>query len=154
MVNRIVAALGIVFATVCCACGGTAPIPSIEATTFAAALNVDLPSSTRTADGEYYRDLVVGTGAPVAAGQKLTVDYSGFFVDGSKFDSSASRGPFSFVLGAHEVIAGWDEGLAQVRVGSTRQLIIPPALGYGASGAGPIPPNSILVFTVRVNSAQ
>ena len=135
------------------ACGGPS-VPTIESTQFGASLQVDLKASTKTADGEYFRDVIPGTGAVVERGQLLQVNYSGFFADGSPFDSSTGRGPFSFHLGAGEVIMGWDQGLIGVRVGCTRQLIIPPALGYGSNGQGPIPPNAILVFTVQVISAQ
>lgn len=135
------------------ACGG-ASVPTIESTTFATSLNVDLHASTKTADGEYFRDLAAGTGAVTAKGQVLQVNYTGWLADGTQFDSSTGRGPFSFHLGAGEVIQGWDEGLTGVHVGSTRQLIIPSSLGYGSSGQGPIPPNAILVFTVQVLSAN
>ena len=136
------------------ACAGVDAAPTIEGTTFADSLGVNLAASTKTVDGMYYRDLTAGSGAVVAAGQTLTVDYTGWLTNGTQFDTSAGRGPFSFKLGAAQVIPGWDEGLAGVHVGSTRQLIIPPALAYGPYQNGPIPPNSILVFTVQVNSAQ
>ena len=107
---------------------------------------------TTTASGLQYWDIVVGTGATAAAGQMVKVHYTGFLTTGQKFDSSRDRGePFSFPLGAGQVIKGWDEGVAGMKVGGQRQLRIPPALGYGASGAGgAIPPNATLIFDVEL----
>lgn len=146
-------AAAIVFALGVFACAASA-VPTIETTTFASSLGVDLSASTKTVDGAYYRDLAVGTGSAVTPGQTLSVHYTGWLADGTEFDSNAGAGEFSFRLGAGQVIGGWDEGLAGVKVGGTRQLIIPPALGYGVSGYGPIPPNAILVFAVQIDSAQ
>jgi FKBP-type peptidyl-prolyl cis-trans isomerase FkpA len=131
------------------------PAIPIENTTFASALGVDLAASTRTTNGAYYRDIVVGTGATIAAGQHLTVRYSGWLANGTLFDSNLSAAsPLPFTFGVGAVIEGWDEGLIGIKVGGTRQLIIPPSLGYGAADYGPIPANSVLVFTVQVVSAQ
>ena len=101
-------------------------------------------------------DLVVGTGAAAAAGQKVTVHYTGWLLQGgkagTKFDSSKDRGdPFVFPLGKGQVIKGWDEGVQGMKVGGTRLLTIPPALGYGSRGAGGvIPPNATLLFEVEL----
>lgn len=102
-------------------------------------------------------DLRVGTGAEATAGRRLTVHYTGWVYDpaqpeqkGQRFDSSLSGQPFAFTLGAREVIAGWDRGVAGMRVGGQRRLIIPPDLGYGSSGNGPIPPNATLVFDIEL----
>jgi FKBP-type peptidyl-prolyl cis-trans isomerase len=109
-----------------------------------------------TPSGLQYEDTVPGTGATAAAGQRVRVHYTGWLwqdgQQGRKFDSSKDRGePFSFRLGAGEVIGGWDEGVQGMQVGSTRVLIIPPALGYGARGAsGVIPPNATLKFEVEL----
>jgi FKBP-type peptidyl-prolyl cis-trans isomerase len=130
--------------------GGSTPAPTIEQTTFASSLGVNLAASTKTADGLYYRDLTTGGGALVQAGQTVTVQYSGAFPTGATFDS----GTFPFLLGAGQVIRGFDEGVSGMKVGGSRQLIIPPALGYGSAGNGSIPPNAILVFAVQVQSAQ
>jgi FKBP-type peptidyl-prolyl cis-trans isomerase len=80
----------------------------------------------------------------------LTVNYTGRLLTGAQFDSTAGRGPFSFTLGAGEVIKGWDEGLTGMKVGGTRELVIPSYLGYGDTGQGSIPPNATLVFEVEL----
>lgn len=97
-------------------------------------------------------DIKVGTGAEARAGSSVTVHYVGTLTDGSKFDSSRDRGQgFKFKLGAGQVIKGWDQGVAGMRVGGVRKLTIPPELGYGARGFPPvIPPNSTLVFEVEL----
>jgi FKBP-type peptidyl-prolyl cis-trans isomerase len=97
-------------------------------------------------------DLKVGTGAEAKSGQKVSVHYVGTLTDGSKFDSSRDRNQgFDFKLGAGQVIKGWDQGVAGMKVGGLRKLTIPPELGYGAGGYPPvIPPNSTLVFEVEL----
>jgi FKBP-type peptidyl-prolyl cis-trans isomerase len=107
---------------------------------------------TTTASGLQYWDIVVGNGATAIPGSTVKVHYSGFLTNGTKFDSSRDRGePFSFPLGAGQVIKGWDEGVAGMKVGGQRQLRIPPQLGYGEQGAGgSIPPNATLVFDVEL----
>jgi len=126
--------------------GATGCAPSIEKTHFPATLNVDLSASTKLASGEYVRDLVTGTGAAVTNGAAVSVRYSGWLADGTLFDSNEGKELFSFHYGAGEVIQGWDQGLDGVKAGGSRQLIIPPALGYGETGAPPaIPGNAILV---------
>ncbi|TKJ42262.1 peptidylprolyl isomerase [candidate division LCP-89 bacterium B3_LCP] len=106
---------------------------------------------TITASGLQYEDLVVGTGKVAEAGQTVLVHYTGWLLDGTKFDSSVDRGDkFEFPLGAHRVIAGWDEGVAGMKEGGKRILIIPPELGYGSRDMGKIPPNSTLKFEVEL----
>jgi len=111
-------------------------------------------------NGLKYTDTKIGAGAEATAGKKVSVHYTGWLYNngtkGAKFDSSLDRGqPFQFTLGAHQVIAGWDEGVAGMKVGGKRTLIIPPELGYGARGAGGvIPPNSTLMFDVEVVGVQ
>jgi FKBP-type peptidyl-prolyl cis-trans isomerase len=101
------------------------------------------------------KDVVVGTGAEAKNGDHVTVNYVGTLDDGTKFDSSYDRKtPFTFTLGAGEVIKGWDFGVLGMKVGGKRTLVIPPELGYGARSVGPIPPNSTLHFTVELLSVQ
>ncbi|MCB1960347.1 MAG: FKBP-type peptidyl-prolyl cis-trans isomerase [Rhodocyclaceae bacterium] len=111
-----------------------------------------MSESTTTASGLVIEEVVVGEGALAEAGKRVTVHYTGWLTDGSKFDSSKDRNdPFVFPLGARHVIAGWDEGVQGMKVGGTRKLTIPPQLGYGARGAGGvIPPNATLVFEVEL----
>jgi peptidylprolyl isomerase len=109
-----------------------------------------------TASGLKIIDIKVGTGPMPRPGQTCVMHYTGWLyengVKGKKFDSSVDRNePFEFKIGAHQVIAGWDEGVATMKVGGKRTLIIPPSLGYGASGAaGVIPPNATLIFDVEL----
>jgi FKBP-type peptidyl-prolyl cis-trans isomerase len=108
--------------------------------------NTQLPST-----GVQKEDIIVGTGAVAAPGDKVTVHYVGTLTDGKVFDSSRDRGaPFSFNLGTGQVIRGWDEGVAGMRVGGTRKLVIAPDYGYGDRAIGPIPRNSTLVFEVEL----
>jgi FKBP-type peptidyl-prolyl cis-trans isomerase FkpA len=109
-------------------------------------------STNTTASGLIIEELAIGDGSEAAAGQSVTVHYTGWLTDGTKFDSSKDRNdPFEFPLGARHVIAGWDEGVQGMKVGGRRKLTIPPSLGYGARGAGRvIPPNATLVFEVEL----
>ena len=109
-------------------------------------------STITTESGLQYEDLTEGTGAQAAAGQTVSVHYTGWLTDGQKFDSSKDRNqPFEFSLGAGMVIRGWDEGVQGMKVGGVRKLTIPPQLGYGArSAGGVIPPNATLVFEVEL----
>ena len=114
--------------------------------------------STTLPDGLQITDLVVGTGTQAMAGDTVSVDYVGTLTNGKQFDSTAAHGgqPFSFVLGAGQVIRGWDEGVVGMRVGGERKLVIPPSLGYGSQsvGNGLIPANSTLIFTVNLLAVQ
>jgi len=115
---------------------------------------------TEMPDGLKYTDTKIGDGATARAGNKVSVHYTGWLSDngakGKKFDSSFDRGqPLPFMLGAHQVIAGWEEGVSGMKVGGKRTLTIPPELGYGARGFGAvIPPNATLIFDVELVQVQ
>jgi FKBP-type peptidyl-prolyl cis-trans isomerase len=121
-----------------------------------AAMPADAQQEIKTASGLRYTDNKAGTGKTAAAGRDVEVHYTGWiYLDGLKgkqFDSSRSRGPFAFPLGGGQVIKGWDEGVAGMKEGGRRTLIIPPQLGYGERGAGGglIPPNATLLFEVEL----
>jgi FKBP-type peptidyl-prolyl cis-trans isomerase len=131
--------------------------PAATAAAPAAATPATAAGNTRTtASGLKIEDLVLGTGAEAKAGDLVTVNYTGTLVSGEKFDSSVDRNePFHFTLGAGQVIKGWDEGVAGMKVGGKRLLTIPPELGYGERGAGNvIPPNAVLIFSVELLGVQ
>ena len=109
-------------------------------------------NTVTTPSGLQYIDLAGGEGATAEAGNNVSVHYTGWLTDGTKFDSSLDRNqPFAFNLGAGQVIAGWDEGVCGMKVGGKRKLTIPSDLGYGAAGAGGvIPPDATLVFEVEL----
>ena len=129
------------------ACGGSSSSPT--------APTVDVPFSQT--------DLVVGTGTEAVNGRRLTVNYTGWLYDpnvagnkGTQFDSSAGKDPLTFTLGVGGVILGWDRGVPGMRVGGQRRLVIPPGLGYGASGSGSgtVPPNATLIFDIELLAVQ
>src|SRR5690349_14964611 len=111
---------------------------------------------TTTPSGLQLADFVPGSGTEARLGQQVTVHYTGWLTNGTKFDSSRDRrDPFQFTLGRGEVIKGWDQGVVGMRVGGRRRLIVPPDLGYGARGAGGvIPPNATLIFDVELLAVQ
>ena len=112
---------------------------------------LDAPKEVVTASGLRITDLVIGDGPEAVSGETVSVNYRGTLVNGREFDSSYGRGPFQFPLGAGRVIKGWDEGVAGMRVGGKRRLVIPPDLGYGSRGAGGvIPPDATLIFEVEL----
>ena len=157
--GRVASAVALAAALAASACGGGEPAEPPAATSNApaqAASGGDGVSSITTLQKN---DTVVGTGAEATAGKSVTVHYTGWLYSenapdhkGSKFDSSVDRKePFDFNLGAGMVIQGWDQGVAGMKVGGKRTLTIPPAMGYGARGAGGvIPPNATLVFDVEL----
>lgn len=137
---------------------GVAAFAWTQASSHKARTNTTTPTKVtgaphKTADGLEYWDIKMGTGATATPGHTVTVHYTGWLAsNGKKFDSSVDRGqPFQFELGQGQVIKGWDEGVAGMKIGGKRQLRIPPALGYGANGAGGvIPPNARLIFDVEL----
>ena len=115
-------------------------------------MKLDSANLVTTPSGLKYEDTVVGEGVSPSTRQKVTVHYTGWLTDGTKFDSSVDRGrPFDFQIGVGQVIKGWDEGVSTMKIGGKRRLIIPAELGYGSRGAGGlIPPNATLVFDVEL----
>lgn len=139
------------------ACSGktdesTAPSETAATEQGAGADTFAMPANLQTTpSGLQYAIDQPGTGPRPQARQTVTVHYTGWLTDGTKFDSSRDRGePFPFAIGQGEVIQGWDEGVADMKVGEKRTLVIPPALGYGEQGSGAIPPNATLVFKVEL----
>ena len=134
----------------------TYPLQVIETATFARSLGVDLAASTKQPSGVYYRDTTLGTGAAVAAGSVIDAHYVGSLIDGSVFDQNVgSDTPLHIQYGVGHLIPGFDKGLTGVKVGGTRQLVIPPAQGYGADGSPPkVPGNAILIFSVTITAVQ
>jgi FKBP-type peptidyl-prolyl cis-trans isomerase len=113
-------------------------------------------TSNNTMDTLKITDVTVGTGTEAKDGDTVTVNYTGTFDNGTKFDSSLNPGrtPFSFTLGAQQVIAGWDQGVLGMKVGGTRELVVPPSLGYGPNDYQSIPGNSTLHFTITLLSVS
>ncbi|MFN0180815.1 MAG: FKBP-type peptidyl-prolyl cis-trans isomerase [Gemmatimonadales bacterium] len=135
------------------ACGDG--IVAVEDTKFASSLGIDLAQMTKTSSGLYYQDVTVGTGALAAVGKLVSVHYIGWLADATQFDiNQPPTTPLRFTVGSGQVISGFDEGVFQMQVGGRRKIVIPPNLGYGASGAGPIPPNAVLVFQVDLVAVQ
>ena len=126
-------------------------MPPFDARSGACYMEKDM-AEKMTDSGLKYDDLEEGTGTEAVAGNQVSVHYTGWLEDGTKFDSSLDRNqPFQFALGRGQVIRGWDEGVQGMKVGGKRKLIIPAQLGYGAAGAGGvIPPNATLVFEVEL----
>ncbi len=131
---------------------GTPSNPATE--TYAASLGVNIAQMTKISDALYIQDLVTGTGATAASGHTIGVTYTGWLVDGTQFASNVGKAPLSFVLGAGQVIQGWDLGLLGMKVGGKRRLVIGSDLAYGSGGYLDIRPNSTLVFDVQLVSVQ
>lgn len=128
------------------------PLSPVASLHLAASLGVPEDSLRPAGRGVWYHDVQPGAGEPAAAGDEVAVHFVGFLVDGTKFTATTTQ-PFRFVLGADKVIAGWEDGVAGMRVGGRRQLVVPALLGYGAKGSGPVPPNADLVFDITLVAA-
>jgi FKBP-type peptidyl-prolyl cis-trans isomerase len=136
-------ACALLIASFTAGCGDDATGP-----VFDESLGVDLSEMTQTASGLYYLDVSVGTGTTATPGSSATVRYTGWLTNAVQFDS----GEYTFRLSRREAIAGFDEGVQGMQVGGRRRIVIPPSLGYGDSGAGPIPPNAYLLFDLELLS--
>jgi peptidylprolyl isomerase len=147
------AAMAIMFCSGCQDTGGSKDHSAVADQAIAAGKIPQIPGDTvTTASGLKYLEIRTGTGAAPKTGQTCVMHYSGWLTDGTKFDASRDRGqPFPFPLGQGRVIRGWDEGVASMKIGGRRILVIPPQLGYGERGAGGvIPPNATLVFEIEL----
>jgi peptidylprolyl isomerase len=153
MIRPIVCALAI--AALAAGCDDpTGPADPMDLT-YAASLNVSFARMTQTSTGLWYEDVVVGTGPAVTAGDRVRVLYFGWLPNGTLFDSNQDpEAPLQFRVGLSQVIAGWDEGLLDMRPGGTRKLIIRPGLAYGHRASETIPGNSTLVFDVTLLGYQ
>ncbi|MCE5321723.1 FKBP-type peptidyl-prolyl cis-trans isomerase [bacterium] len=155
----ILLAVGVIFALIGCGKEETkqtqTPAPAKEKSESAATSDAQTQSEDgfiSTESGLQYKDTKVGTGPAVKVGDSVTVEYKGWLDNGTVFDSTKKpgAGPFSFNVGSGQVIKGWDEGLQGMKKGGVRQLILPPALGYGSEDMGTIPPNSTLHFEIEL----
>ncbi len=150
--------------TVLTGCGEGGPSPDVEFgpaigptdLTYADELGVDLDAMERTDAGVYYRDDVVGDGAVANVGSTIRVHYTGYFPDGTSFDTSRGTGDgFTVEIGTGNVIPGWDDGVPGMREGGQRILVVPPQMAYGEAGAGGvIPPYAVLVFEVELMEVE
>jgi FKBP-type peptidyl-prolyl cis-trans isomerase FkpA len=138
-----------------CTSSEPADAPSNPATdSYAASLGIDIAEFTRVNEDVYVRDITVGEGALAETGRTLRVTYTGWLPNGQQFESNAGGSPFQFVLGAADVIRGWDQGIVGMRAGGKRRLLIGSRAGYGRTGRGSIPPNSTMIFDVEIVSVQ
>lgn len=131
------------------------PQGEVEQTTFAADLNVVLLAMTRLPTGIYYRDIEEGSGVPATAGREVLVSYVAMLPDGTEIDRTAPGArPLAFKVGEGIVIRGWDLGVRGMRVGGTRQLVVPSRFAYGPRGTAKVPPNSVMVFVMRLDGVR
>lgn len=147
-------AMAVAMLAIAAACGITEPNPQVADLTFADTLGIKLDAYTKLPSGLYLRDSVAGTGTTLAAGQTVTIRYTGFFPNGLVFDRREAPDSIRFQLGAGQAIAGIDEGLQGMKVGGRRMLIVPWQLGYGRRGAGPVPSYATLLFLVDAVRAE
>jgi FKBP-type peptidyl-prolyl cis-trans isomerase len=136
----------------CSTNGDVTGVPSNPATeSYASSLGVNIGTAQKKSDNLYVQDSIVGMGPEAVSGKSVTLQYAGYLANGARFEAS-TFGPF--VLGAGNVIPGWDQGIVGMKVGGRRKLIIGSTLGYGTTGSGIIPPNATLVFDVTLVSMQ
>ncbi len=129
----------------------TGPAVDLTQIAFAPTLGIDLAEMTRTPEGLYYADRVVGTGEEARLNSRVTLHYMGWYPDGKLFESSGEGGPVEFTMGEDRVIRGWELGIRGMRAGGRRILVIPPELAYGRRGIrGQVPGNATLVFEVQL----
>jgi FKBP-type peptidyl-prolyl cis-trans isomerase len=128
---------------------------AVAAAPAAAAAGPDTTTMTRLPSGIFYKDLTTGTGPSARAGQRVGVHYVGTLTNGTQFDANRpGQPPMEFVLAAGQMIAGFDQGVTGMKVGGKRLVYVPPALGYGAAGNGPVPPNAVMLFTIDLVTIQ
>lgn len=149
---RVFTTAAILAAVACSVDKVSSPAPTIEETTFASSLGVELGAMTRTTSGLYMQDVTVGDGQAAAVGDSIVAHYTLRLPDGTLLQTNVGGTAFRALLGHGRLIAGWDEGLVGMKEGGERRLIVPPALGYGSSGSGNVPPNAILVFDVALQT--
>ncbi|MFN8579996.1 MAG: FKBP-type peptidyl-prolyl cis-trans isomerase [Gemmatimonadaceae bacterium] len=150
MTSRVFALLSMATLAVGACSDSTSPPPEIpvEQQVWASSLGIDLTAMTKLPSGVYYKDAVVGTGATATSSSTVKVFYTDYLANGTKFDSNVGGTVASFPLS--DLIEGWKVGIPGMKVGGTRRLVIPSALGYGPGGSGPIPPNANLVFDIQL----
>lgn len=131
------------------------PQGEVERTTFGADLNVVLLAMTRLPTGIYYRDIEEGTGVPATAGREVLMSYIAYLADGTEVDRTPPGArPLAFKVGDGVVIRGWDLGVRGMKVGGTRQLVVPSRYAYGPRGSAKVPANSVMVFVVRLDGVR
>lgn len=131
------------------------PVGEVERTAFADDLNVVLLAMTRLPTGIYYRDIEEGKGVPAMPGREVLMTYVAYLADGKEVDRTAPGArPLAFKVGEGQVIRGWDLGVRGMKTGGTRQLVVPSRYAYGSREVGKIPPNSVLVFVVRLDGVR
>lgn len=137
------------------ACASAGPAPDPATLTYAPGLDVDFSAMSETSGGLWVEEMVEGVGRVAARGALVRIHYVGYLPDGTVIDSSLGGDPFSFRLGSSEVIRGWNEGIAGMKVGGRRRLVVRPGLAYGARGQPPqVPPNAVLVFEIQLVDAS
>jgi len=152
--RRVVALVPFVLLAASASCTEPSKASDPATETYAASLGVNIAQMTKISNALYIQDLVTGNGATAASGRFVTVNYTGWLVDGTQFGTSIGKDPLPFTLGTGDVIKGWDLGILGMKVGGTRRLVIGSDLAYGSGGNGAIRPNSTIVFDVQLLSVQ